>query len=291
MEIAVHLRSPALGDLPGNFSCHLAGIYADEMMINGDKAAGTAVSRIYIGDEFCFHRLPKRKEIDDFCRIARRDDLDLTLLTTPMTQPQLESFSPVFGRLEDAQPGAEVVANDVGVLFYLGKNHSGLRISAGRLLNKGYADPRQEISGKGKNNRLIGGGALGHTEFLSVLTHAGVRRVEHDLSPHADQICEKVPGMETSIYFPFGYAAMGRMCWIASYAAKGRKKFLIADACSRPCDGLTLEMKHDDFKAKVFQNGNTVYYQYPPDRVRELLKKAAENEIRLVYQGYAVLRP
>jgi hypothetical protein len=288
MSIAIHLRHPALEDIPDSIFPHLTGIYPDEKNLPESKSAGHGVSGIYIGDEFCFHRLPKEKELDEFCRSTRKACLSLALLTTPMTQPQLESYAPIFSHLSKLWPDAEVVANDIGVLFYLRKTHPGFRISAGRLLNKGYADPRQDEPGKETNRCLTGGGAFEHGEFLSVLTGAGVRRLELDLPPHANWRKPVTLGIKTSVYFPFGYAATGRMCQTASFGVKGRKKFLIADSCARSCDGMGFELKHRDFKVRVFQNGNTVYYLYHPAVIRSLLSAAVDDDVRIIYQGLAV---
>lgn len=49
---------------------------------------------------------------------------------------------PLFDYLNTCHSSAEVVFNDWGVMGLLKANYPVLKLSAGRLLNKGFKDPR-----------------------------------------------------------------------------------------------------------------------------------------------------
>jgi hypothetical protein len=93
--------------------------------------------------------------------------------------------------------------------------------------------------------------------------------------------------VKTSIYFPFGYITSGRICQTASQYRHGRKKFLITKKCTKHCNNQTMELFHESFKLKLFQNGNTIYYLYEPSVLKNLLSIRKDSALRIVYQGFA----
>ena len=121
MELAVHLRDPAqvqaLNDLPG----HLSTLYGEKAF----KELGWPVRvdqrslRLYIGDEFCIHRLPSKDELDTICQLVKRENRDLTFLTPPLTDDGMDRCRPLFDFLNERGLRTEVVVNDWGVLFFL----------------------------------------------------------------------------------------------------------------------------------------------------------------------------
>ena len=98
--------------------------------------------RLYIGDEFCIHRLPSIDELDAICQVAKGDFRGLTFLTPPLTDAGIDRCGPLFDILKDMDLGTEVVVNDWGVLLFLKEKYPSFQLSVGRLLNKGFKDPR-----------------------------------------------------------------------------------------------------------------------------------------------------
>ena len=114
----------------------------------GMKARGALrVTRLYVGDEFCPSRLPTLKELKSFLAFAHDSELGFTLLTPFFTDKDLEKHERLFDCLvqEDPVPEmgpVEIVVNDLGLMQYLGSKTPFLSLAAGRLLNRGFKDPR-----------------------------------------------------------------------------------------------------------------------------------------------------
>ncbi len=270
-----HLRSFYPENVPADFGCSSEKIY-----------------RLYIGDEFCFHRLPSLKEIREFSRFSQNHTAGLTFLTPPMTDRHLEKCAPLFACLENDCPGAEVVTNDPGVLWHVRKKYPGLRLAAGRLFNKGFKDPRfvwpwDDASMSESMQNALNESTFRHRTFLEHLSSINVRRIEQDILPYGSGISRGLSDMGVSVYFPFGVVTTGRLCQAESRKGKGREKFLIREDCLRPCTHQVLELVHERFQFRLFQNGNTIYYLYPA-AVLNTVFTSVEGSFRLVYQGFAL---
>ena len=161
MELAIHIRQPGHLDQLDRIPNQVCDLYADLEPEVRDwvRSIPEQVQRVYAGDEFCVHRMPEPEVLEGISRSARSKGWPITLLTPPVTDEGLERCSRLFRFLEQAAPGTEVVVNDWGLLCLLKDNYPSLPAAAGRLLNKGFKDPRladpdgaAEIS---ENNRLL----------------------------------------------------------------------------------------------------------------------------------------
>ena len=114
MELAVHIRNPqhahTLNDLPGHLSAFYVGQVFKEL--DGFLRADQGSLRLYIGDEFCIHRLPNPAELDTLCQLAKEKNRALTFLTPPLTDAGIDRCRPLFDILKDMDHGSEVVVND-----------------------------------------------------------------------------------------------------------------------------------------------------------------------------------
>jgi hypothetical protein len=292
MELAVHLRNfDHEGDLP-RVSNHLMRFYDQDFLgkENWEKKC-QSFNRIYVGDEFCSNRMPSLAEMKRFSCFAEEKNLNITLLTPVLTDDGIEKCSPLFEYLKRKYPDMEIVVNDLGVLFYLKRNYPLFRLSAGRVFNKGFKDPRlseNEASSfiSEEADELLNYSTFDHPDFQKKMAELSVIRLERDLLPYGDDIGElSGSGLNTSVYFPFGYVTTGRVCWMASFRQKPGKRFVIPVKCSRPCNEMTLKLKHKNFSFPLIQNGNTIFYLYSPSMLRCLMKRADEENLRLVYQG------
>jgi hypothetical protein len=292
MELALHVRNFKEKKTVSALMRHLCGFYQEDLDLHGFDRLAT-FCRIYAGDEFCFHRLPTVDQMRRCCRFAEKHDANVTFLTPPMTNRHLKECASLFACLESDCPNAEVVVNDPGVLLYLKKNYPGLRPAAGRLFNKGFKDPRFTFPADAglmseAMRQALDDSTFNHEAFLDHLFKLGVSRIEQDIMPYASGINRRDRKMEVSVYFPFGYVTTGRICQVASETMRGREKFLISARCAGSCNHRTLELTHESFRFTLFQNGNTIYYLYPPAMLKDLFDKAADNSYRLVYQGFAL---
>jgi len=322
MEIALHLRTPdqkqALSNTSaGSVTLSPAGSSLTALFFNEDSLGKEnwerkiqSFDRIYVGDEFCSNRLPMLTEMEQFSDFAEEKNLSITLLTPVLTDDGIEKCSPLFEYLKERHPMAEVVVNDLGVLFYVRKNYPLFRLAAGRLFNKGFKDPRLSdtneaysipsagsVTFSGEAKELLSDCTFDHAEFQEKIAALSVIRLERDLMPYSGGIAfgsnfgQTEPaesrdfGLKTSVYFPFGYVTTGRICWTASFRQPPEKRFVPPGQCSRPCDTLTMKLENKRFSFPMIQNGNTIFYLYSQDMLNSLMKKAEHENLRLVWQG------
>lgn len=296
MELAVHLRDVSQTKELGNISRHAKSLY-DPASVNEEdwaKAPLPSLSRIYIGDEFCSHRLPLQSELYALYQFAQKEGLSVTLLIPVLTDAELERHSPVFDCLNDIDPRAEVVCNDWGSLCLLKELYPHFRLAAGRTLNKGFKDPRLLEPGhiasfSDETRALLRESTSDQAAFQEKLLHMGVSRLEKDLLPYGEHWSNgSEPKLNVSTYFPYGYITTGRVCLAASFTQPTEQKFTPPHRCARSCNGSAFELKGEASRFRIMLSGNTAFYLYDIDMIGSLLKTAGNGKVRLVYQGYAV---
>jgi hypothetical protein len=292
MELALHLRRLNRAIDPGSVVRHVHRLYGDDAHSGWDVSVLTKVCRLYVGDEFCFHRLPSLAQIRRFYRFSSAHDLGLTLLLPPLTDRQLLEIAPVLAFLENTCPDGEVVGNDPGFLRYAKKKYPGLKRSAGRLFNKGFKDPRFGAAADPEAfsddlKQALDSATFCHASVREHLSSLGVCRIEQDLMPYGSDFFRGDSRLAASLYFPFGYVTTGRICRIASQTLQGREKFLIPDQCKSPCRHRMEELVHDSFHFRLFQNGNTIFWRYSVESLSRLFEQSVNRSFRLIYQGVA----
>lgn len=295
MELAIHIRDLDQGYALGNTFPHLEAFYPAGAMQEQDWSELIAAKsvRAYIGDEFCSHRLPHIDELERVCRSLTDKNGELTFLTPPLTDEGLERSTPLFEFLKANDPHAEVVVNDWGGLLFLQQNYPQFRLSLGRLLNKGFKDPRLtnpgEASGfSAETAELFNACTFDVAEFVEKMQQLNVMRLERDLFPYGDPEIQSCGGLAMSVYFPFGYISTGRVCRIAAFSASTQKKYSIPNGCRHPCQKMSLKLNHTGTNQQLFQSGNTIFYLYAPSKLVALINQAKTQNIRLVYQGLLV---
>lgn len=293
MEIALHLREPSqVQDLKGVLA-HLTTLYEGDTLEAVREFLPRRIRRLYLGDEFCLNRLPAATELDGLLGMARDRNWPVSLLTPPLTDEGLERCTPLLDRLRTAQPAAEVVANDWGALLFLREKYPDLDLSLGRLLNKGFKDPRlSDPGGFSRHSQeaaeLLSGCTFDSGDFQGHLSGLRVRRLERDLFPYGNPRVSGSEDFGMSVYFPFGYVTTGRVCWIASIQRPEKKKFSLGTACDRPCNRLSMKVSRPEDRLSLFQGGNAVFYLYPQALLISFLRWAKRRKVRLVYQGLAI---
>ncbi|MCU0589713.1 MAG: hypothetical protein MUF52_16380 [Syntrophobacteraceae bacterium] len=297
MELAFHLRD--WGEQDDGERGLLSHIAPSTMDIDGclpapvrqRLARGWAgLDRIYVGDEFCFHRLPTVGEISSVCRWAGRYGLPLTLLTPVMSDAEIQRGLRLVELMLLECSDLEVVVNDWGVLQAFRGSFPLLGLCAGRVFNKAYKDPRPGGSGNGvasdpAMSEVTSYSTFRQPGFRSLLDRFGVTRLERDLLPHETTLEDGPPGFASSIYFPWGYVTTGRICWSASFRGAASARFAPPAACARPCGDFSLSLNHESFGLEIVQNGNTVYYRYSDAMLRGMMEAAGRGSLRLVCQA------
>ena len=298
MELAVHLREPSQLETFEGVEGHLTALYGEDTLGKTLREAGfpDSFGRIYVGDEFCLHRMPDPDGLDDFLRMAQVRSRAVTLLTPPVTDAGLERCAPLFDRLDDPHLETEVVVNDWGVLEFVRERHPTLPVSLGRLLNKGFKDPRlpdavefAQLSEETAD--LLKRSTFDFAGFREEMARRRVSRFERDLLPHGTPRWEIPEGLGTSVYFPFGYVTMGRVCWLASFEGRGNRKFSLAETCRRTCRDMSLRLTDPRRNLELLQEGNAIFYRYPAPLLRSFLSWDAGCTLRCVYQGLAIGAP
>ena len=294
MELAFHLKNPEQKNMRDTFPQDLSKFYPKNCFENSfsDCQFPESYNRIYIGNEFCLHRIPVLNQLKEFCRFARDRKLKITLLTPVMTDKGLEKTAPLFDYLAKDCSKAEVVVNDWGLLLFLKKNYPKFVLGAGRLLNKGFKDPRlkkQDNVFTSQNNFLRDSTFQNHG-FQEKIIKLGISCLEQDLLPYSDstQLTElkNNPNLKYSFYFPFGYITTGRTCLTATLNQSANQRFIPPAKCSGPCNERSFQLESKDFSFRIFQNGNTLFYLYKLSVLNSLIENAKYKKIRLVYQGF-----
>lgn len=166
--------------------------------------------RVYVGDELCPHRLPSQEDLRALTGWSEQVPVPVTLLTSVMTDGELQRWVPLLEMLDGRLPDVEVVANDWGALRVLRGKFPELSLSAGRLFNKAYKDPRRS-SGSGAiltdgagMFEVLDYSAFEQSKLRRLMAEQGVSRFERDLLPGETPGALDSSQFGTSIYFPSG---------------------------------------------------------------------------------------
>jgi hypothetical protein len=295
MNLACHIRHIRQLDRLATVQAHLMTFYAADGSETAPRKTDAFIgpcTRIYVGDEFCVARMPSLPALKRFAESAATLNLALSVLTPVMSDADIARLAPLFAYLNACHPGVEVVFNDWGVMGWLRSAYPALTLSAGRVLNRGFKDPRLKpppsthADARGGSDALLNWSTFDGRWIREYFSELAIERCEKDLMPFNASASGGDVALDTAIYFPFGYVTSGRTCWVASFDQPAEEQFIPPAHCSRPCQDSLLELKSDAFGLRIFQSGNTIFYLYPPQRLEHLLKVARDDGTRLIYQGF-----
>ncbi len=197
--------------------------------------------RVYFGNEFCEERIPKRVELEAACAAVREAGLPLSFVTPPVSDRGCEVLMDRLKELQTGMPGSEVVVNDWGVLRLLYHELPSLVPVLGRLMNKLLRDPRITPHHSRPDVlpdplRALRRCSLSISAYRHLLSRFGVKRVELDNLYQGIEMDFEAWSLLRSLYIPFGYVTMGRICLPGNQHLPSDQKFATpSGGCPRPC--------------------------------------------------------
>jgi len=225
--------------------------------------------RLYIGDDFCERLTPDAAGLGKILDFIRHSGKRLTLLTAYYTEKGLENLKPVLETLNSCGLGAEVVANDLGVLRILNNSFPNLipvsgRLNTSILMHPFFSDWRI-FNPDGKIREFYRKRFCPADEYFEFLRENRIRRVEFDsifaLPLFAERFVRE--DVAVSLYHPFTYFTTSRRCLFAGRKAFSSKFALLG--CKKECLDYRLVLQNRSLGQKIFVKGNAQFICRKPD--------------------------
>jgi len=268
-------------------------------------AQGAEVSRLYFGQEFCEHLIPRVDELETAYYFARQVGWDFTYMTGCVTDAGLDQVLANLEFVAAQTPAAEVVVNDWGVLSVLAREFPGLQPVLGRLLVKQMrlarftgneaSPPPISLNGletsekdiRTNQIRALRGLNLTVPEYRQELARLGVRRIDIDMAPQGVELPADKWGFAVGCYFPWGYVCGGRNCLTAGTVDPAREFVVVDKPCPRPCREVNKVSQRLHLKETMAQRGNTVFVLHTESATAYLEGESAVD--RIVFEPYIPL--
>lgn len=241
------------------------------------------LSAIHLGSAFCDRLLPEPSALAQLVRSGRERGIAVGLVTPPVDD---DALARVARLLDELPAGAEVVANDLGVLRLLARSRPDLVPVAGRLLSRMVKDPRLP-SAEWAGLYPAGVDAV---PLQALFDRLGVATQELDVAPFARPESFRVGRRPLAVHAPFGFALTGRSCQIGSLHQPDRAKFAPGHRCRRECLAYVTRMARPPGigggDLETFQRGNSMFYRHAPAMARSLALAIERGDVaRLVLPG------
>lgn len=238
--------------------------------------------RLQFGAEFCETLLPGEAQLGRVIDLVARHGLSLSLATPLCSDAGMER---VKGLLALLPAGAEVVANDWGVLALLRRDFPQLQAVAGRILCKMIKDPRLPSADWG---RLYPHG-IHSRSFTAMLKRFGVGRIEMDVPVFAVPEDFRSPAMAVSVHVPYSFTVKGRSCKIGSLNQPAEGKFATGHDCRRECLTYAATMVRPEKGGgdlPTVQRGTTMFFRQSAAMAGAVAEAAAAGWVsRLILAG------
>lgn len=211
---------------------------------------------VCLGDEFCIHKQPA---FADFAAVKKLTGKAPVLVSTLLTEPALERWQALLAECAKKAPGAELVVNDLGLLHYVDKKHSGaFRITLGRLLTYFFDRKKMVVPGSVTGKGLDGEGTetwekgIDETPIDYIrgfLKRYRVERVEVD-TEHLLKRYKENTDAKVSFHYPLSLMALTRFC-----PFKGG----LAAECKGPCGERLLKLASPHLDYPLYSKGNAYF--------------------------------
>lgn len=244
-------------------------------------------THLYYGNEFCEYRLPNETQLLKALQIANDNNLKFVFVTPPVTDWGISQIKESLKILIAYKEKIEIVVNDHGVLQMLSDFTDRFEITIGRICDKLSHDSRASLrdienyySKNGLNYARTPGVV---SQFsLNIYKAYNVNRFEFDMPKVGISLPENI---NASLYWPFQYLTMGRVCLFRASQYSSKEKFLIGkEPCTQLCKTLQIEKRKplngfqliDEKNINniyVFQRGNAIFYLYNENDFEEELNQ------------------
>lgn len=208
--------------------------------------------RIYLGDEFCYKRMPSISVIKDIIRTYKTKKI--SIITPFLTQSDLASMKSFLTELNKLNHNLELVFNDWGVLNLILENNYNFEIVAGRLINKQKRDPRLKkiISNSNElESFYLKSTIADNTEITDFFKQNKIKRIELD---NVVQGINKIKDMKASIYYPEVFISTSRKCM----NSKGMYELRLD--CKKECLHKRYTLEKSIFQKQIYVKGNYQFY-------------------------------
>lgn len=259
MEIALAITAPRrLAALTAFATLDRAALlrFLGDSSLEGLLPIGAVATHLYFGSEYCEHLFPDDRHLAVALAHAERLGLKFVLPTPIASDGLLHRITTAVDRLP---VGAELVANDWGVVKVMRNQFPLHRVVAGRQLAKMIKDPRMPAP----TWKKVYPSNYGAAPYAHLLSSFGIRQIELDVPPFATADVFAVSDLAVSVWTPYAYIAKGRICKIGSLGKKAEDKFAPGGSCRRECLGL-LEQEPDSVASglRTYSRGTTMFYKH-----------------------------
>ncbi len=236
----------------------------DAMLFLQEHFPFTEISALYLGNEFCEHRIPRRDQILSAYRICENDRLEFVLVTPPVTDAGINKLRACLDTVCSMQQNPAIVVNDLGVLYLISRHYPSCSIILGRILDKLSHDVRASYDEftayYGANGiQYARTAVVPEEQYTDALGQCRIKRLEFDLPAVGISLAK---GKHYSLYYPYCYLTTGRLCMMRSLHLDAAEKFLIQQSqCAKPCHALQVE-KRKPLNGYRFENGKRISEQY-----------------------------
>ena len=258
--------------------------HVEQLLADGPPADLTEgpLRRLQFGAEFCETLLPTEAQLAHVIDLVGRHGLGLSLATPLCSDAGLARVKSLL-RLLPA--GAEVVANDWGVLAVIARDFPKLAAVAGRILCKMIKDPRLPSADWG---RLYPHGVHARG-FTAMLKRLGVGRIDMDVPVFAVPKDFQSPTLAVSVHVPYSFTVKGRSCKIGSLNQPAAAKFATGHDCRRECltyAATLVRPEKGDADLPTVQRGTTIFFRQSADMAAAVAEAAAAGWVsRLIVAG------
>lgn len=261
-----------------------------------ELGVGASAGRMYLGNEFCERLLPGTRALGVACRQAAASWGGLTLVTPPVSDAGLDHIAQLLRSLARLSPGAEVVANDWGVLTLVAElvaeMGAELRPVLGRLMNKMLRDPRvtpslAQEAPTAQALRATRQAAVTAPAYVRMLARLGVERVEFDNLHQGIDIDFAALGVRPTLHLPFSCVTTGSACMPGGTGQDPARKFTSDCPCRRECRTYAATMTDGALVGAVplLNRGNSVFLQQDRQLVERGLAWAEAQHARVVVRA------
>lgn len=208
--------------------------------------------RLYVGDEFCYLRMP---DISSIKKLTQRiGSNNISILTPYLTQSNLDQFRHFLLDLHTIGDDFEIVFNDWGTFNLIRGNDFHFKLVAGRLINRQKRDPRlKEIIKRsvGDTANYLKNTAAGSSAMENFFKKNGVNRIELD---NVFQGINKIEHLKASIYYPEVFISVSRKCMNDQFEYELKK------SCHKECLERTHVLEKKQMGVPIYVRGNYQFY-------------------------------